>query len=74
MLPRPRRCPHRRTIVAATGGYHYSAGDVWDDIREYVVCLDCFQTVERGWWSWKYRVMRYYNVPPAAAETEDVPF
>ncbi|BAJ64415.1 MULTISPECIES: hypothetical protein [Anaerolinea] len=68
-----KRCPHRRTIVASTGGYHYSySAGVWDDIKEYVICLDCFKVIERGWWSWKYRVMRYYNVPPAKAE--EVPF
>lgn len=31
------QCDHLHTIT--TGGYHFSVGDVWDDIREF--CLDC---------------------------------
>ncbi len=34
-------CPHRRTTTVTTGGYHYSAGEVWDDLRDVIVCLDC---------------------------------
>ena len=31
------RCPHLR--VSYTGQFHYSNGEVWDDIRE--ICDDC---------------------------------
>ena len=30
-------CPHEH--VVASGGFHFSEGDVWDDIAE--VCSDC---------------------------------
>ncbi|GIV65472.1 MAG: hypothetical protein KatS3mg046_732 [Bellilinea sp.] len=35
------QCPHRRTTVITTGGYHYSAGEVWDDLKDVEICLDC---------------------------------
>ncbi|GIV65540.1 MAG: hypothetical protein KatS3mg046_800 [Bellilinea sp.] len=35
------QCPHRRTTTVTTGGYHYSAGQVWDDLKEVIICLDC---------------------------------
>jgi len=31
------RCPHLR--ISTTGQFHYSNGEVWDDIRE--ICDDC---------------------------------
>ncbi len=31
------QCKHEHT--AHSGGMHFSAGDVWDDIEEY--CIDC---------------------------------
>jgi len=34
-------CPHRRTTVVTTGGYHYAAGEVWDDLKDHIMCLDC---------------------------------
>ncbi len=34
-------CPHNRVVLDVTGGMHFTAGDVWDDIRERVLCLDC---------------------------------
>lgn len=64
-----RRCPHRRTVLDTTGGMHYSAGDVEDDIRERLVCLDCQTVIPPRWRSWKRRVKRYYNIP-AEAEAE----
>lgn len=38
--------PHKRTELMVTGGMHFAAGDVWDDIREEVICLDCGQIVD----------------------------
>ncbi|MEW6179148.1 MAG: hypothetical protein AB1522_04390 [Chloroflexota bacterium] len=40
-LHQQEECPHRRTTTVTTGGYHYSAGEVWDDLNEEVHCLDC---------------------------------
>ena len=34
-------CSHINATVESRGSYHFSAGDVWDDIEEYVVCTDC---------------------------------
>ena len=31
------QCPHTHTSFH--GGYHFSAGDVWDDVTE--ICIDC---------------------------------
>ena len=31
------KCPHKH--VSRTGGFHFSAGEVWDDVRD--VCDDC---------------------------------
>jgi len=39
-------CPHRRITTFTTGGWHYTAGEVWDDLREVAVCLDCGRTLE----------------------------
>ncbi len=36
-----KHCPHERTIRTTLGRYHYTAGEVWDDLREEVYCLDC---------------------------------
>ena len=37
----PVYCTHERMILHTTGGTHYSEGELWDDIKEYEVCLDC---------------------------------
>ena len=34
-------CPHEHTILATSDGHHFSAGDIWDDIREMVYCRIC---------------------------------
>lgn len=44
-LHQQEQCPHRRTTTLTSGGYHYSAGGVWDDLKEAVVCLDCGATL-----------------------------
>ena len=31
------KCPHKH--VSRSGGFHFSAGEVWDDVRE--TCSDC---------------------------------
>ncbi len=41
-------CPHKNTELMVTGSMHFTAGDVWDDIREEVYCLDCHQTLDEN--------------------------
>lgn len=36
-------CMHRRVVVDASGGRHFTAGEVWDDILVRVLCLDCLE-------------------------------
>ena len=38
-------CMHRHIQVIASGIRTFYAGEVWDDICEKVVCLDCFSTL-----------------------------
>jgi hypothetical protein len=35
-------CPHEH--VSQTGGFHFSAGEVWDDIQD--VCEDCGEVLD----------------------------
>ena len=42
--PEPvKACQHLHTYH--TGGFHFSAGDVWDDIEE--VCIDCGEVLSK---------------------------
>ena len=48
------RCMHPRATTEITGGMHFSAGEVWDDIQERLVCLECGEyvteeEVRAGW-------------------------
>jgi hypothetical protein len=36
-------CLHRHIVPVATGGLHFSQGEVWDDIHESLLCLDCME-------------------------------
>ena len=36
------KCPHEQ--VTNTGGHHFSAGEIWDDIEE--VCSDCGEVLD----------------------------
>ena len=36
-------CLHRHIVTVTTGGRHFSQGDVWDDIHESLLCLDCME-------------------------------
>jgi len=38
-------CPHLHTVIDTSGGYHFSGGEAWDDIKERVLCLDCGQEI-----------------------------
>ena len=35
-------CPHEH--ISQTGGFHFSAGEVWDDIQD--VCEDCGEVLD----------------------------
>jgi hypothetical protein len=47
-------CRHRHMKVFTRGGMHFDEGEVWDDITEMYVCLDCSrelsQTEVRAVW------------------------
>jgi len=38
-------CMHRRVTTEIAGGMHFSEGEVWDDIQERLVCLECGEYV-----------------------------
>ena len=38
-------CMHRRIQVIHNGSRTFYAGEVFDDIQEHVLCLDCLQTL-----------------------------
>jgi hypothetical protein len=38
-------CLHRHVVVESRGGRYFSEGEVSDDIRDVLVCLDCFETL-----------------------------
>ena len=38
-------CPHRNVVLDTTGGMHFSGGEVWDDIQDQLLCLDCMEYV-----------------------------
>jgi hypothetical protein len=38
-------CLHRRVVLDITGGVHFSAGEVRDNIQERLLCLDCMEYV-----------------------------
>lgn len=67
-------CPHRHVTTVTSGGMHFSEGEVWDDIEEHLLCLDCMEYLTeaeiRLGWSGKP-----HEVPTNAAEEEtDVPY
>jgi len=49
MEPKQRkpRCIHSHTVESTTGGMHLSGGEVWDDIKTTIVCLDCGKEVKQ---------------------------
>lgn len=40
-------CTHERVALVARGGWHFSPDGPWDDIEEYLYCLDCNEEVTR---------------------------
>jgi hypothetical protein len=41
-------CMHLRVATEVTGGRHFSEGEVWDDIQERLVCLECGEYVSEA--------------------------
>ena len=39
------QCLHRHVQVIHSGGMHFCEGQVWDDIQEQVLCLDCLKVL-----------------------------
>ena len=39
-------CPHLRTVINTRGGYHFTAGEPWDDIVDELLCLDCYEVID----------------------------
>jgi hypothetical protein len=39
-------CLHLHRVWTNTGSYHFSGGEVWDDVIEVEVCLDCGMTID----------------------------
>jgi hypothetical protein len=38
-------CLHRHVKVITKGRMQFSGGDVWDDLQDQVLCLDCMCTL-----------------------------
>ncbi|MBV6452074.1 MAG: hypothetical protein MHPDNHAH_02825 [Anaerolineales bacterium] len=38
-------CLHRNIVTELNGEMHFSVGEVWDDIQERLLCLDCMEYV-----------------------------
>src|SRR5690242_18821820 len=38
-------CLHRHVKVVTKGSMQFSGGDVWDNLQEQVLCLDCMCTL-----------------------------
>ena len=38
-------CPHRNVVLDTTGGMRFSEGEVWDDLNERLLCMDCMHYV-----------------------------
>ena len=39
-------CLHRHVFIETTGGMHFIAGEVSDDIQERLLCLDCLEYMD----------------------------
>ena len=70
---RKRPCRHPETVLNTTGGMHFSAGEVWDDLEDHVVCKGCGHEVnKRGkpqslhghnavWYGFRDMVTEYFS-------------
>ena len=41
-------CLHRHIVTVTTGGRHFIKGEVCDDIRESLLCLDCMEELSES--------------------------
>jgi hypothetical protein len=68
-------CLHRRVVPVIKGGMHFSEGEVWDDIHEYLLCLDCLEYMTeaeiRARWTGNEASVRS---AVSQEEDDDVPF
>ncbi len=55
-------CMHRRVEVEASGARSFSEGEVFDDIQERLVCLDCGEYVT------EVEVRAYWGKVPASKQ------
>jgi len=39
-------CSHLHVTLETCGGRHFTEGEVWDDLQEYLQCVDCGETLE----------------------------
>lgn len=39
-------CLHEDLQTARRGGIHFFAGEVYDDIEDYLVCMHCYKTFD----------------------------
>jgi len=58
-------CLHRHVVLATTGGMHFSQGEVWDDIQEHLLCLDCLEYVTEA------EVRARWNDCPTTQDVDD---
>ena len=67
-------CPHRHLVRVATGGMHFTEGQVWDDIHEYVLCLECMEYLTEAEVRARWSGNEAMDASPAPEENGDVPF
>lgn len=46
MQPDNAQCEHLHTTITTTGSIRFYGGEVIDDTRDELVCLDCGQVIE----------------------------
>ena len=67
-------CMHRNITTVITGGMHFTQGDVWDDIRQELLCLDCGEYVTEAEVRERWSGEPCQAAPNDAEEDDDVPF
>ena len=67
-------CPHRNIVSATTGGMHYAEGEVWDDVTERLLCLDCLEYLTERQVRARWDGSLSAGPDPDGEEDDDVPF
>ncbi len=67
-------CMHRHLISVFSGAMHFSAGEVWDDIHEHLLCLDCMEYVSEAEVLARWKGIDPESVSAITEEDTDVPF